>query len=39
MWIHADLWRVDPLPVPPAPYGTTQYWRWLSALTLAARNG
>jgi hypothetical protein len=32
-----DFWVIDPLPVPPAPFGSTAYWRWLSALTLAER--
>lgn len=36
MW--ASMWfDEDPLPVPPANFGTTLYWRWLSARTLAAR--
>lgn len=30
-----DLWLdEDPLPTPPAPYGTTAYWRWRSQQTL-----
>lgn len=33
-----DFWLIDPLPVPPAPAGTAEYWRWLSAATLAARS-
>lgn len=38
MWIHHSLWiDCDPLPVPPAPFGTTAFWRWQSALTLARR--
>lgn len=38
MGIHPDLWLdEDPLPTPPAAYGTTAYWRWLSARTLAKR--
>lgn len=32
-----DFWEEDPLPVPPANFGTAAYWRWLSARTLAAR--
>jgi hypothetical protein len=28
------FWAVDPMPVPPAPFGTMQYWRWKSAETL-----
>jgi hypothetical protein len=32
-----DWFTFDPLPVPPAPFGTMQYWRWYSALTLEAR--
>lgn len=37
MWTHPDLWDEDPLPMPPAPYGTTVYWRWQSARTLAKK--
>lgn len=37
MWVHVSLWPVDPLPMPPAPFGTTAYWRWWSAQTLANR--
>ena len=38
MWIHHSLWLdEDPLPVPPASFGTAAYWRWLSARTLAAK--
>jgi hypothetical protein len=36
MWMH-DIWDEDPLPVPPAAYGTATYWRWLTARTLALR--
>jgi hypothetical protein len=32
-----DYWPVDPLPMPPAAFGTAAYWRWLSAETLKAR--
>jgi hypothetical protein len=32
-------WRIDPLPVPPAPFGTTEYWRWWSAIVLAHKLG
>lgn len=35
MFIHASWWVIDPLPIAPAPFGTTAYWRWWSALTLA----
>ena len=38
MWIHADCWlEMDPLPMPPAPFGTAAWWRWRSAETLKAR--
>ena len=38
MWIHASAWLdEDPLPVPPAAFGTAAYWRWTSARTLAAK--
>ena len=37
MWIHSILWERDPLPVPPAPFGTMAFWRWWSALVLAER--
>lgn len=36
MWMH-DLWEIDPLPVPPAAFGTTAYYRWLSQQILARR--
>lgn len=36
MWSH-DLWDIDPLPMPPAPFGTAEFWRWLSVQTLNAR--
>lgn len=37
MWTHSLWFGMDPLPVPPATYGTTAWWRWWTALTLAAR--
>lgn len=38
MWIVLrDFWTEDPLPTPPANFGTAGYWRWLSARTLARR--
>lgn len=34
----ADLsWPEDPLPVPSAPVGSADWWRWMSRETLAAR--
>ena len=36
---HRDRWPVDPLPTPPGDVGTTEYWRWASAQTLAATKG
>lgn len=33
-----DYWSIDPLPVPPnVPRDSMAYWRWWSAVTLAAR--
>lgn len=38
MFIHDSLWLdEDPLPVPPANFGTMAYWRWHSARVLARR--
>ncbi len=31
------LWLVDPLPVPDAPNGTAEFWRWASRVKLDAR--
>lgn len=33
-----DWWTLDPLPIPPkVPRDSTEYWRWLSRVTLQAR--